>query len=179
MRKYSSPLIIIAAVAASVLTFMFFGPWKQAAERERKLAAHEASYKEKPLPRAPLIELQSGDDYSERARHGDVLLIYLMEGCDACQKELQTLAENGPEIDPGVRVYGVMFQDRESVGRYVQKYNINFPILLDEGGELRRALGVKYFPTNFKLSGGTIKEAWLGFPNAKEDFLRMVNVRRG
>lgn len=71
-----------------------------------------------------------------------------------------------------------MCQDRETSSRYVQKYNINFPVLLDKDGKLRQALGVEYFPTNFKLDDGAIKEGWLGFPSAKEEFLQMVNLRR-
>ena len=177
-KKYTGPLIIIVVVALTSVTFAFVGPWKRAADKERKLAAEAASYKGRLLPDASLVELKTGDDYSEKVKDGDVLLVYLMAGCEACEKELQTIAENGTVINPDVKIYGVMFQDQETSSRYVQKYNINFPILLDKGGKLRQALGVKYFPTNFKLDDGTIKEAWFGFPNAKEEFLQMVNLPR-
>jgi peroxiredoxin len=178
LRKYISPLIIIAVVALSVFSFMVVRPWKKANDKERELASQAASYKERSLPQAPLTELKSGDDYFEKVKHSDVLLIYLMVGCDACEKELQTIAGNASQINPGVQIYGVMFQDQETVSQYIQKYNVNFPILLDKDGKLRRALGVKYFPTNFKLNNGTIKEAWFGFPNERENFLQMVNLRQ-
>lgn len=178
LRKYASPLIIIAVVALTCVTFIFIGPWKRDSDKERKLAAEAASYKGRLLPDAPLVELKTGDDYSEKVKDSDVLLVYLMAECEACEKELQTIAENSAAMNPDVKIYGVMFQDQETSSRYIQKYNINFPVLLDRGGKLRQELGVKYFPTNFKLNDGTIKEAWFGFPTAKEEFLQMVNLRR-
>lgn len=178
LRKYTGPLIIIAVASLTCVTFVFIGPWKRASDKEKVLAAEAASYKGRPLPDAPLIELKTGDDYSERVKGGDVLLVYLTAGCAACDQELRTLAENGAALNPDVKVYGVMFQDQETSSRYIQKYDINFPVLLDRGGKLRQALGVKYFPTNFKLNDGTIKEVRFGFPNAKEEFLQMVNLRR-
>lgn len=178
MPKYTSALIIIAAVALTSVTFMLIGPWKRASDKQRKLAAEAASYKGRLLPEAPLVELKTGDDYSEKVKGSDVLLVYLMAGCEACEKELQAIAESGTAINPDVKIYGVMFQDQETSSRYIQKHNINFPVLLDRDGKLRQALGVKYFPTNFKLNDGTIKDVWFGFPNAKEEFLQMVNLRR-
>lgn len=178
LRKYTGPLIIIAVVALASVTFILIGPWKRASDKERKLAAEAASYEGRPLPDAPLVELKTGDDYSERVKGGDVLLVYLTAGCEACDKELRTIVENDPAIDPDLKIYGVMFQDQETSSRYIQKYNVNFPVLLDKGGKLRQALGVKYFPTNFKLNDGTIKEVRFGFPTAKEEFLQMVNLRR-
>lgn len=178
LRKYTGPLIIIAVVALTFVTFIIIGPWKRDSDRERRFAAEAASYKGRSLPDAPLVELETGDDYSEKVRGGDVLLVYLTAGCEACDKELRAIAENGTALNPDVKIYGVMFQDQETSSRYIQKYDIKFPVLLDRDGKLRQALGVKYFPTNFKLNDGTIEEVRFGFPNAKEEFLQMVNLRR-
>ncbi len=74
-----------------------------------------------------------------------MLLVYLMNGCAACEKEVRVITENVPKINPEVKIYGVMFQGREVAHQYVQAHHINFPILLDEDGELLKKLHLKYF----------------------------------
>ena len=178
LRKRTSPFLVIASSSLAFLALTSLWQWKHAVDKQTKLAEEAASYNEKQLPQTPLIELESGDDYSERVKGSDVLLVYLMRGCDACEKELRVIADGAAAINPEVKIYGVMAEDRETAVRYVQSHNITFPILLDKNGKLFKELGLKYFPTNFKLSGGTIKEAWFGFPNEGEDFLKMLNARR-
>src|ERR671928_1108738 len=118
LRKYTGPLIIIAVVALASVTFIFIGPWKRTSDKERVLAEEAASYKGRPLPNATLVELKTGDDYSEKVKGGDVLLVYLTAGCEACDQELRTIAENGAAMNPDVKIYGVMFQDQETSSRF-------------------------------------------------------------
>jgi peroxiredoxin len=175
LRQHIIPLIAITALPLLVLTVVFF--WQRSyPDVDRKLASEAEAYKEQPLPQVPLIELKSSDDYFEKVKDKDALLIYLMNGCDACEKELRVIAESASDINPEVKIYGVMFQDQETAEQYLQKHIINFPILLDKDGKLFKKLRIKYFPTNLKIKNGVIKEAWFGVARDKEDFLKRVNL---
>lgn len=174
LRKHIGPLIVIIGLPLLVFASVFF--WQRNySGAERKLASQAEAYKEQPLPQVPLIELKSSDDYFEKVKDKDALLIYLMSGCAACEKELQVIAESASRINPDVKIYGVMFQDQEIAGQYVQTHHINFPILLDKDGTLFKKLRLKYFPANLKLKDGIIKEAWFGIASDKEDLLKRIN----
>lgn len=172
LREHISPVIVIVGIPLSVVAFIFFWHWKSI---ENKFTSEMASYKETQLPPSPLIELNSGDDYSGKIKDNDVLLVFSTTGCAACEKELQTVTENAAEIKSGLKVYSVMFEDRKIVYQYVQKHHLNFPILLDEDGRLLKKLHLKYFPSNLKLRDGVIKEAWFGIASDEEDFLKRIS----
>ena len=140
------------------------------------MASEAEAYKAQPLPQVTLIELKSGNDYFEKVKDKNVLLIYLMNGCAACERELQVLTESASKINPEVKIYGVMFQDQEIADQYLQRHSINFPILLDKDGTFFKKLRLKYFPTNLKLKNGVIREAWFGIASDKEDFLKRINT---
>jgi thioredoxin-dependent peroxiredoxin len=42
----------------------------------------------------------------------------------------------------GIKVYGVSLDSPESHRTFREKYNLNFPLLTDEGGRAARALGI-------------------------------------
>jgi peroxiredoxin Q/BCP len=48
----------------------------------------------------------------------------------------------GDYEEAGVQVYGVSLDSPESHRRFREKYNLNFPLLTDEGGRAAEALGV-------------------------------------
>ena len=173
LRKHINPLIVIVSILLSVAAFVFFVEQRHA---QSKFVSEMTSYKEQQLPQAPLIELKSGEDYFEKVKDNDVLLIFSITGCGACEKEMQVVTENAADIKSGVKIYGVMFEDKKTVEQYVQAHNINFPILLDKDGKLRKELRLKYFPANFKLKNGTIKQAWFGVESDKGEFLKRTNL---
>jgi peroxiredoxin len=175
LRKYLIPLMVVIGLLLSVFAFNLFGR-RDHSDIERKLAVEAESYKEQRLPEVPLIELKSGSDYSEQLKDKDVLLVFATTGCGACTGELEVIAQNASEINPQLKIYAVMFEDKATVEQYVQKHNLNFPILLDTSGTLYKKLHLKYFPTSFKLKDGTIKAAWFGLPDDKKEFLKMANL---
>ena len=93
----------------------------------------------------PLKDLRSGEDHASRLEKGDALLIYLLPGCEACEKELRFLIGSSIFKNRELQIYGVMFQDRFSAEQYVEANKLSFPILLDEGGRLRQRLDLKFF----------------------------------
>ncbi len=110
----------------------------------------------------------------ERLAAGDlggqktVLYFYPKDDISGCTKEACTFRDRmGDYGEAGIRVYGVSLDSPESHRRFREKYNLNFPLLTDEGGRAAEALGVlreggeKANRVTFLLDeGGTIKRIY-------------------
>lgn len=132
----------------------------------------------KKIPAAQILNVNTGEDFSEQIRDGKVLLVYLISGCDACKKEIQLINEANKESNSETQIFGVMFENDESVNEYVKNQNINFPILIDKDGKLLKELNLKYFPTNFKIENGVIEKVSFGSPKNQQDFSELFTSKR-
>ncbi len=110
----------------------------------------------------------------ERLAAGDlggqktVLYFYPKDDTPGCTKEACAFRDRmGDYGEAGIRVYGVSLDSPESHRRFREKYNLNFPLLTDEGGRAAEALGVlreggeKANRVTFLLdASGTIKRVY-------------------
>jgi peroxiredoxin Q/BCP len=85
----------------------------------------------------------------ERLSAGDlggqktVLYFYPKDDTAGCTKEACAFRDRiGDYEEAGIQVYGVSLDSPESHRRFREKYNLNFPLLTDEGGRAAEALGV-------------------------------------
>ena len=85
----------------------------------------------------------------ERLSAGDlggqktVLYFYPKDDTPGCTKEACAFRDRmGDYEDAGIQVYGVSLDSPETHRRFREKYNLNFPLLTDEGGRAAEALGV-------------------------------------
>jgi peroxiredoxin Q/BCP len=85
----------------------------------------------------------------ERLSAGDlggqktVLYFYPKDDTPSCTKEACAFRDRmGDYEKAGIQVYGVSLDSPESHRRFRKKYNLNFPLLTDEGGVAAEALGV-------------------------------------
>ena len=85
----------------------------------------------------------------ERLSAGDfggqktVLYFYPKDDTPGCTKEACAFRDRMADYEQaGIRVYGVSLDSPESHRRFREKYNLNFPLLTDEGGRAADALGV-------------------------------------
>ncbi len=85
----------------------------------------------------------------ERVSAGDlrgqptVLYFYPKDDTPGCTKEACAFRDRMADYsEAGIRVYGVSLDPPESHRRFREKYNLNFPLLTDEGGRAAAALGV-------------------------------------
>ena len=85
----------------------------------------------------------------ERLSAGDlggqktVLYFYPKDDTPGCTKEACAFRDRMADYEQaGIRVYGVSLDSPESHRRFREKYNLNFPLLTDEGGRAAAALGV-------------------------------------
>jgi thioredoxin-dependent peroxiredoxin len=110
----------------------------------------------------------------ERLAAGDlggqktVLYFYPKDDTPGCTKEACAFRDRmGDYGEAGIQVYGVSLDSPESHRRFREKYNLNFPLLTDEGGRAAEALGVlreggeKANRVTFLLDAdGTIKKVY-------------------
>ncbi len=72
-----------------------------------------------------------------------VLYFYPKDDTPGCTKEACAFRDRmGDYEQADIQVYGVSLDPPESHRRFREKYNLNFPLLTDEGGRAAEALGV-------------------------------------
>lgn len=161
MLKNINPFILFVSLLASVIVVFAVWYWNSS-NHINTFNSEAAAFDNRALPNVSLIETGSGIDFSEEVRRGDVFLIYLMSGCNACEKQIKVISENKVRLNPRAKVFGIMFEDEATVSDYIKKHNINFPILLDKDRKLLNDLNLKYFPANFQLENGIVKKTSFG-----------------
>jgi thioredoxin-dependent peroxiredoxin len=72
-----------------------------------------------------------------------VLYFYPKDDTPGCTKEACAFRDRmGDYAQAQIQVYGVSLDSPESHREFREKYNLNFPLLTDEGGRASEALGV-------------------------------------
>ena len=72
-----------------------------------------------------------------------VLYFYPKDDTPGCTKEACAFRDRMDDYaEAGIRVYGVSLDSPESHREFRAKYDLNFPLLTDEGGRTSEALGV-------------------------------------
>ena len=72
-----------------------------------------------------------------------VLYFYPKDDTPGCTKEACAFRDRMVDYgEAGIKVYGVSLDSPESHREFREKYNLNFPLLTDEGGRAAEALGI-------------------------------------
>jgi thioredoxin-dependent peroxiredoxin len=97
-----------------------------------------------PLPDLDLTA-ENGEHLgtAELKGHKTVLYFYPKDDTPGCTKEACAFRDRMDDYaEADIRVYGVSLDSPESHREFRAKYNLNFPLLTDEGGRASEALGV-------------------------------------
>jgi peroxiredoxin Q/BCP len=96
-----------------------------------------------------LPDVEFVTEVGERLSAGDlggektVLYFYPKDDTPGCTKEACAFRDRmGDYAQAQIQVYGVSLDSPESHREFREKYNLNFPLLTDEGGRASEALGV-------------------------------------
>jgi thioredoxin-dependent peroxiredoxin len=97
-----------------------------------------------PLPDLDLTtENEEHLDTAELKGQKTVLYFYPKDDTPGCTKEACAFRDRMDDYaQADIRVYGVSLDSPESHREFRAKYNLNFPLLTDEGGRASEALGV-------------------------------------
>jgi thioredoxin-dependent peroxiredoxin len=99
--------------------------------------------------KAPLVEgkTQDGKNWKLAEAQGKkivLLYFYPKDDTPGCTKEACGLRDQMTDLKKdNVEVIGVSFDSSESHQKFIQKYNLNFPLLADTDGKIADAYGVR------------------------------------
>jgi peroxiredoxin Q/BCP len=102
--------------------------------------------------KAPLVagKNQDGKDWKLSDSIGKkvvLLYFYPKDNTPGCTKEACGLRDQMGDLKKdGVEVIGVSFDSSESHQKFIQRYNLNFPLLADTDGKIADAYGVRREP---------------------------------
>ena len=135
--------LAVSAVAVGLIMGMFFvTPGSGAAFRNLE--------KGKPAPDFTLKDMEDMDRTLAAEKGKVVILSFVKAGQDRSVKTLNALEEvSGIFRNEGVTVWGITSQtgDRAAIQELIDKLDLNYPILLDEGQKLYGELGLFILPS--------------------------------
>jgi peroxiredoxin len=131
-------------------------------ESGSRVLSPEAKTIDKPLPDAPLTDLEGQEAPPDELRRGRYLLVFLTSGCGPCVDEANSISRMLQGGASPLRVYGVGVEKQGQVANFVKEYDFKFPFLLDKDSGLRLGLDVRIFPSKFLVEDGVVKKAWYG-----------------
>lgn len=101
----------------------------------------------------------AGDTVSLRDFRGKksvLLMFYPKDDTPGCTKQMCAARDEAAEYEAaGVQRFGVNQGSLESHRRFAEKFDLDFPLIVDEGGEIARAYGTQ------KENGGTARSTFL------------------
>jgi peroxiredoxin Q/BCP len=100
-----------------------------------------------PGDRAPLIALKDGEGVERRsdqlAGAPLVLFFYPKDDTPGCTMEACAFRDSFADFQAlGAQIWGVSGDDAASHQRFATRHQLPFPLLVDQGNQLRRAFGV-------------------------------------
>ncbi|HSC89807.1 MAG TPA: redoxin family protein [Polyangiaceae bacterium] len=118
-----------------------------------------------PLPATELTTLDGTAVRVGEAGQGPMVLHFWATWCGVCRAE----EGNVVELSRHARVVTIATQSGSGrkVAAYLAQRGVDFPVVVDEGGELARRFGVDKFPTTFFLDDdGQVASAEVGYTSA-------------
>ncbi len=180
MKILSNPKTIVLILAANfiVLISLFVWFYTSYIRAESPEATCNGEYLSKTLannilPNYEFIGPSGGNEYENLVK-GKVLLVFLNSECAACQKEVTLLSKHFAEINSQVRIVGVTTESRKKADSFSADYKLQFPIVLDENGDMMFEAGVRCTPTNFILQDGIIKKIHFGTFDSLEQLIKSL-----
>ena len=104
-----------------------------------------------------ILETVTGEKISLKDFKGKaVLLNFWATWCEPCKKELPSMQRIYEELrSEGVEVVAISIDrnKKERVKKYVQNYNLTFPVLLDPNQNVRKDYFILGLPTSYLIGG--------------------------
>jgi cytochrome c biogenesis protein CcmG, thiol:disulfide interchange protein DsbE len=151
-------VVVFAFVSASYVGWIYF----QGNYGDEDMVSLERGVSTNvPFPNIDLADTTGNPFQIEKIKEGKVLLVYLLEGCDACTDEVSIISNLQKKTELDIKVWGIVRESKNKVNNsYAQETNI--PIIIDKGNRLLKEFEIKSFPYNLLLSDGVIIKKWAG-----------------
>lgn len=166
---------VILGIVITIILFITFQHWHK--NRADQIPTPQIdNFTNKALLETPLNSINSNFNYPIDIKSGKTLIFYLETDCSACKKEIQIITELLSTVESKIKVVAISSESKDKLETFAKENSINFPILIDENGTLRKKLKIQYYPTNYILNNGVIEEAWIGNPRDKESLIKALKL---
>ena len=160
-----------------ILTFCF-SIFSSIAQTNEDVPLNNIAINEIPKPISPIIfEDFSGNEVNLQKLKGKIVLIdFWSSWCAPCIAEAETLASTYDRWnDYDVEFVGIAIWDTEpEVSNFIKKYNINYPIVIDDFGQIAVDFGVAAIPEKILIDkNGKIVKKILG-PSSSKDLNNLI-----
>lgn len=154
-------LVVLTAAASLSATRLIAHKRTEAAGVEGS-SAEPVSTARRPLPDYRMINKDMQEVPVDALRHGRVLLVYLTTSCDPCVQETGVISRLYRDAPPDLKIYGVGIERPAQIGTFVKEFDLKFPMLVDVGSQLARAMDVHHFPSKYLVEDGVVTREWRG-----------------
>lgn len=118
-------------------------------------------------PNFELVDMYGEPVHLSDFRGKKILLNFWATWCPPCRAEMPHMQSIYEDYKDEVVILGVNLTtteaSREDVGTFIEKYGLNFPIILDEQGEVTKTFRVIAYPTTYAIDrDGVIREIFRG-----------------
>lgn len=113
------------------------------------------------LPQARLLSASGALLPLSDIQNGKAVLVFVSPECAYCLQESQFLGQM-MQLRKDVRFYGVIPFGADSSVLKSSEGKFPFEVFFDEGGELRKAFGLRGVPVKLYVEDGIVKKAWAG-----------------
>jgi cytochrome c biogenesis protein CcmG/thiol:disulfide interchange protein DsbE len=164
------------AIGLVVLLFLLLA-WSLVRDEGGDLAAAAARGERPQAPDFTLERLDGGGELELSSLRGDAVVLNAWASwCIPCKEEAPYLEQLWRDNrSRGVVVVGLNAKDlRSDARRFVDRFDLTFPVIRDGSGDTIREYGVTGFPETFVLDReGRVVEAFAGAVNSAEDRERL------
>jgi peroxiredoxin len=117
----------------------------------------------RPLPVISLIDM-SGAPATVRPQAGTTLYNVFATWCVPCADETPMLATAAPHLRArGIQLVGIDQGDSlASVRSFVSRYNLRYPIFIDDSEQTNRLLGARIIPETVLVRNGIVMQIFVG-----------------
>ncbi|MFQ5456550.1 MAG: TlpA family protein disulfide reductase [Nitrospirota bacterium] len=123
-------------------------------------------------PSFSLKRLDNNGSLSLKEFEGKILFIdFWATWCGPCKKELPALDSLMKEYNDSLVILAINLDKKKGkIKKFLEKYPVDLPVLLDPEGNIVSKYGARAMPTSFIIDGnGTIKFVHLGFSKKDTD----------
>ena len=132
---------------------------------------------------APTFILKTSDEeeisLEDKISNNRVTILFFLESyCGACQRQMPDLVSIYKEYkDREVEIYGIdiIKEEKSTIDNFIKKYEVNFPILIDEKSKVSNVYGVKKTPAVFFISKDGIIRDKFEERNEEEEIREIID----
>lgn len=115
----------------------------------------------KPAPDFALVDMQGNKHRLSDYKGQGVFLNFWATWCKPCEREMPYIENQYQQFkDKGVQVLAVNSEESELVvNKFIERKGLNFPVLIDEDGQVQAAYGINPLPITFLIDkeGNVVK----------------------